>query len=118
MGHIEYAAQNGIDHLLPLRAGHFIKRCVTGYAGVVHQDFSGSKIHLDLCNYRSTGIIVDDILFLGFDDNLGVKFCRRIINAAYVAATLYPACFKPTEIAAPIPRDPPVMRATLGIFFS
>ena len=58
-----------------------MKRCVMGYAGVVHQDFSGSKIRLDLCNSRSTGVIVDDIPFLGFKVDLGVKFCRCIIIA-------------------------------------
>ena len=58
-----------------------MKRCVMGYAGVVHQDFKGFKIGLDLCNSRSTGVIVGDISFVGFDGGLGTKFCRCIIIA-------------------------------------
>ena len=111
--HVEQRVEIGVDHLAPLLRLHAVEHGVAGDAGVVDQDVDRAEIGLDLLQAGRAGVERGDIPFEDGDAGLGLELLRRLVVAAVVGGDLVARAFSAFEIAAPMPRVPPVTSATV-----
>ena len=96
-----------------------MEHAVAGDAGIVDEDVDGAELGLDRLDARLAGGGVGDVELVDRDAGLGLELLRRLVVAAIIRGDL---CSPPPssafEIAAPMPRVPPVTNATRAISFS
>ena len=115
----EHGVEVGADHRLPLLEGHAVEHAVAGDAGIVDQDVDRAELGLDRLDAGLAGGGVGDVELVDRDAGLGLELvapprrCRRSSRRP---------CSRPPsgrfEIAAPMPRVPPVTNATRAMSVS
>jgi hypothetical protein len=113
---VEHAGQVGVDHGLPLLRRHLVERRVAGDAGVGHHDVDGAQIGLDLGDPGLAGVVIGHVPLVGLDAGLGGELRRRLVVAGIVGRDRVAGGLQRLEIAAPMPREPPVTSATRPMF--
>ena len=67
LGHVEAAAEVGVDDVLPFLAVHPLHRRVARDPGIVDEHVDGTKVGLDLPHAFLARVIVGDVPFVGLD---------------------------------------------------
>ena len=120
LGHEEGARQVDRDDLLPVLVGHLGHGPVDGDAGVVHQDVDPAVVVDHLAQHPAAVIGVTDVALVHGDPPVRIlggharpgTSPRPRGRASKPAATCAPWLASSWQMAAPMPRVPPVTSAT------
>ena len=88
------------------------KRAVAGDAGVVDQDVDGADLGLDGLDAGLAGGVIADVELEDGDAGLGLEGVGGLVVAAVIGSDLVALGLEALRMAAPMPRVPPVTRAT------
>ena len=95
---------------------HFVEGRVAGNARIRHDHVNRAKVRFDLRNARFGCVIIGGIPFVGFDAGFGGEIRCGFVIASIGCRNGIAFCLSVLlEIAAPMPRDPPVTNATLAM---
>ena len=115
MCHVEHSGKVRINDIRPLFTGHFMKWRVTRDACIVDENVDRAKLCFDFGDALHTAVIISNIPFIGFDARFICELRRGFVIPRIRGGDRISASFNAIDMAAPIPREPPVTRATLAI---